>query len=306
MAVPTAAATVDSMTGPMTDPMIAPAGSPVPVPLPCLDPAAVTRTDRSAVVGVRLAMLAAGQLQLAETFLASDVADLHAGIHQARKSIRRVRSALALGRRALGVGGRRLDAELGRLCRGLSRLRDAQALVEALQRLRDKAPRELQAILPAAEAAACQRRDRLLQQALARDPHFAARRRRLRAASLRLQRLDWAALRTADITKAAQRSERRAAKAGRRARQKSSDDESWHVFRRRLRRLHQQDSLLAALQLPVRAEAKALEHQAQALGEAQDDAMLLAHCGRRSPFTPAQRALLRKTARERLRDARGQ
>ena len=255
---------------------------------------------------MRLAMLAAGQLQLAEGFLASDFADLHAGIHQARKSIRRVRSALALGRRALGSGAKRLDGELGRLCRGLSRLRDAQALVEALQRLRERAPRELQAILPAAVAAACQRRDRLLEQALARDPHYAARRRRLRAAALRLQRLDWAALRTADISKAAQRSERRAGKAGRRARQQFSDDESWHVFRRRLRRLHQQDSLLAALQLPVRAVARALERQANALGEAQDDALLLAHCGRRSPFTPAQRALLRKTARERLRDARGQ
>ncbi len=306
MVASTTGSTADPKTGPMIDPMITLATGHAPVPSLSLDPIAVGRAERTGPVGARLAILAVGQLRLAEELLASKLADLHTGIHQARKSIRRVRSALALGRRALGAGARRLDAELARLCRGLSRLRDAQALVEALQRLQEKAPRDLQAILPAAEAAACQRRDRLLEQALARDPRFAARRRRLRAAARRLQRLDWAALRTADIAKATRRSERRAGKAGHRARHQPSDDESWHVYRRRLRRLHQQDSLLAALQLPVRAEAKALERQAHALGEAQDDVILLSHCGRRSPFTPAQRVLLRKVARERLRDVRGQ
>lgn len=269
-----------------------------------LDAVAESSADRAGSVGPRLAVLAAQQLRLAEEWLASEITDLHAGIHQARKSIRRARSALALGARAQGPGARSLDEELARVCRGLSRLRDAQALVEALQRLREKAPHGLQAILPAAEAAACRRRDRLLEEALARDPRFAARRRRLRAASLRLLRLDWDSLSTADIARARRHSERRAGKAGHRARHQTSDDESWHVYRRRLRRLHQQDSLLAALQLPVRAEAKALELQANALGQAQDNVLLLSHCGRRSPFTPAQRALLRETARERLRYAR--
>jgi CHAD domain-containing protein len=294
------------MADPMPDPMITAAIGQGHVPCFSVDGVALGRADRAGSVGPRLARLAAAQLWRAEELLEGQAPGLHAGIHQARKSIRRVRSALALGGRTLGTGARSVDAELGRLCRGLSRLRDAQALVEALQRLREQAPPELQAVLPAAEAAACQRRDRLLEQALARDPHFAARRRRLHAASLRLQRLDWAALRTVDIAKATRRSERRARKAGRRARHQPSDDDSWHVYRRRLRRLHQQDSLLDALQLPVRAEAKALERQALALGQAQDDVLLLAHCGRRSPFTPAQRALLRKSARERLRDVRSQ
>lgn len=271
-----------------------------------VEAAAPIRAERASKIGPRLGQLAAAQLQLAEQMLASPAAELHTGIHQGRKSIRRVRSALALGRRVLGPGAESLDQELGRLCRGLSRLRDAQALVEALQRLREHASPGLLAILPAAEAAASQRRDLILRQALARDPGFAARRRRLRAASVRLQRLDWAALQSADIAKASQRSERRAGKSGRRAGHHSSDNESWHVYRRRLRRLHQQDSLLAALPLPGRAEAnKAMDRLARALGEAQDNVVLLSHCGRRSPFTPAQRALLRQIARQRLQQLRG-
>lgn len=285
----------------MTDPMSTLTSGTVSL---STDAVVQSRTEWARPIGPRLALLAARQLQLAQEMLASPVGDLHAGIHQGRKSIRRARSALALGRRALGPGAKSLDQELGRLCRGLSRLRDAQALLEALQRLRENARPELLAILPAAEAAAGQRRDQILEQALARDPGFAARRRRLRAAALRLQRLDWASLQPVDIAKATQRGERRAGKCGRRAAQHPSDNEVWHVYRRRLRRLRQQDTLLAALQLPARADVKAMDRLTHALGEAQDNVVLLSHCAGRSPFTTAQRMLLREVARKRLREAR--
>jgi len=44
--------------------------------------------------------------------------------------------------------------------------------------------------------------------------------------------------------------------------------------------------------------------EATLLGEAQDDALLLRHCGARSPFPPELRKLLRKEARARLRRVR--
>lgn len=255
-------------------------------------------------LGPRLRALATAQLQQAEELLADEGQTRHASLHQARKCIRRVRASLALGARALGPAGSRLDEELGRLCRGLSRLRDAQALVEVLQRLPASAPRHERTALAEAGAAACQRRDRLLTEALARDPQFASRRQRLRAARQRLGRLDWQALRPDDIDAAVKRSERRARKAARRASKHQDRDLDWHVYRRRLRRLHQQGSMLAKLQVPLRPQARELERRAAALGEAQDDVLLLAHCGRRSPFTPAQRTLLRSIASERLRAAR--
>lgn len=85
--------------------------------------------------GRSLREFALAELDRAAAQLACEGEARHAGVHQARKSLRRVRATLALARRALGEPGRRLDEDLARLCRGLSALRDGQALVEALQRL---------------------------------------------------------------------------------------------------------------------------------------------------------------------------
>ena len=69
-------------------------------------------------LGLGLKDFANGQLRQAEAFLACDGESLHAGIHQARKSIRRVRATLALGLRSIDPRAKRLDDDLGRLCRG--------------------------------------------------------------------------------------------------------------------------------------------------------------------------------------------
>lgn len=255
-------------------------------------------------LGLRLCAVAHEQLLLAGKHLAADVEGLHTGIHQARKSIRRVRAILALGMRRLDPRAQRLDADLAQLCRGMSRLRDAQALIEALHRLNDNAPDDVCAILPEAETAARQRRDELLAQALKRDPQFLSRRRRLQSMSDRLLRLNWQPLGDAEAVAAILRSERRVEKASRRAKRHPDRHEDWHVLRRRMRRLRQQDTVLARVCPEVRTRMPGLENQADALGHAQDDTLVVMQCGRMSPFSREHRTLLRRIARERLQHAR--
>ncbi|MGH8172535.1 MAG: CHAD domain-containing protein, partial [Rhodanobacteraceae bacterium] len=85
--------------------------------------------------GTALRDYAAAELDRAMALLAWRGGRLHAGVHQARKSLRRARAVLALGMPALGPGAELLGREFGRLNRRLSKLRDAQALVEVLDSL---------------------------------------------------------------------------------------------------------------------------------------------------------------------------
>ncbi len=260
--------------------------------------------DENAPVGLRLMAYASEQLLQAQTHLSREGEARHSGIHEARKCIRRTRATLALGARVFDQRAKRLDDELGRLCRGLSPLRDAQALIEALQRLDDTAPSVVRAALPLAELAARKRRDQMLERALKRDPQFKSRRQRLLAAQERLLRLDWQAVSDKTVSNAVTRSRRRADMARRQIKGYPDDDDAWHVFRRRLRRLRQQDSILAELRPDLRPRIKGLEQQARVLGESQDDVLLINHCGKRSPFSSDQRKQLRDIARERLQRTR--
>lgn len=261
--------------------------------------------DHACPLGLRLMAFACAQLLQAEAHLAHDGEELHTGIHEARKCLRRVRATLALGKRAFDGRAKRLDDDLGRLCRGMSRLRDAQALIEALRRLDSSAAEAVRHILPGAETAARHRRDRMLALALAKDPGFKARRRRMEDLRKRLVRLDWQAVDAKDIGKALARSERRAVKAGNRAEKHPGDDQAWHAYRRRLRRLRQQHNALSELGLVQWPINRDLDSRTESLGESQDDLLLLNHCRRHSPFPPKQRALLRATAKQRLLRMRG-
>lgn len=263
-----------------------------------------TPIEEASAIGTGMMACASEQMQQARTHLARNGEAAHSGIHEARKCIRRVRAALALGSSVFDERARRLDDDLGRLCRGLSPLRDAQALIEALRRLDDSAPAAVRAILPDAEIAARNRRDSMLERAIKRDPQFDSRRKRLLAAQARLLCLQWQAVSDEVVSKAVARSRRRIEKARQRIRRHPDDDDAWHAFRRRLRRLRQQDSLLGKLRPDLRPGASDLEHQARVLGESQDDALLLGHCGNRSPFTSDQRKRLKAAAGERLRNAR--
>jgi CHAD domain len=260
-------------------------------------------------LGLRLKAFALAQLDQAERHLAREGEDRHAGIHQARKCLRRSRALLALATKSFAAESERLDAALGRLCRGLSSLRDAHAILEALRQVQTDAPTDTRAALAGVDAPARAHRDALLARALARDPEFAARRQRLRGMRERLARLDWSAVDANVLRDGLARSERRLAKARKRARKHPQDDELWHSYRRKLRRLRQQDSLLAEIGSPVRPDTEGLAERAHALGASQDDFLVLRYCapasrlgGGRLPR--AQRERLRALAQERLRRAR--
>ena len=256
-------------------------------------------------LGPALREFALSELAQAARQLAREGSERHSGIHQARKSLRRARAALALARRDLGEPGRHLDEQIASLCRGLSALRDGQALVEALKRLGPTAAPALEAQLPQAIELAKVRREQLLERALARDPGLARRRARIEGFARRLARLRWDEVREKRVARAVERSERRLAKARRRVERQPGHDERWHVLRRRLRRLRQQDHLLMSLAPALRTVAGVPLEEATMLGEAQDDVLLLRHCGSHSPFPPPLRRELRTDARERLARVRG-
>ncbi len=259
-------------------------------------------------LGIALQSFASAQLQRAIAYLAQPGKARHQGIHEGRKCIRRARATLALAAKAFkrhdcAVRAARLDEELGRLCRGLSPLRDAQALTEALARLSREAP-DVSAILPAASKAAKARRDQLMQSALQRNPDFLSRRQRLADAIKRLQHLAWQDVNDADVQRAVSYSMRRVEKAQRKAHRHPELDEIWHKYRRRLRRLRQQSSLLATIKAELCPAFVGLEQHAERLGESQDDALLLKHCGKRSPFAPNHRKIIRAITSARLRHMR--
>lgn len=261
--------------------------------------------DTAPATGAILRAFALEQLQQAQKYLASKGEDRHTGVHEARKCLRRIRATLALGAKVFDKAkARSIDEELGRLCRGLSHLRDAQALIEALQRLRDTGPAAARLILPQAEVPALRRREQILQRALLRDPGFAARRHRLAGLQKRLGKLDWHALGQKDIARALKQGQRRVDKARRRAKRHPDDAAAWHLYRRRLRRLRQQDTLLSPFHIKPLAKMQSKDQLATALGESQDDVLLLHHCGKRSPFSPAHRAVLAQLARARIESRR--
>jgi CHAD domain-containing protein len=254
-------------------------------------------------VGLRLREFACLQLAFAERQLANHGENLHDGIHHARKSLRRTRAVLALGASIFDHRAKALDAELRQLCHGLSSVRDAQALVVMLSHLGDDTP-EVRPIAPDVIAAATRRRDKLLAGLLQRDPGMASRRKRIHGMRDRIAQLYWQSVDDGAVRHGLARSERRALKAESRAQRRKDDDGAWHAFRRRLRRLHQQNTLLGELAPELHSEHHRVEQRTDALGEAQDDVLLLARCRSHSPFAPAHRSLLRKIARMRLTHAR--
>ena len=290
------------------DPPVAAAGAPAE-PSPAGDPAdAPTAPPRSP--GAALGAYAVDELRQAAALLDLPGDARHEGVHQARKSMRRARACLALrerGDRDHAQTARRvaaLDAELRALCRGLSAVRDAQALCEALERLAPDVPRPAARRFARIRALARARRAQALARALERDPGFARRRRRLAALAEAVAALGWARLDADALERGLARSRRRVRKARRHVRRHADDDAGWHRYRRRLRRLRQQVvALIAGGLAPPRGRRK-LEAAASRLGEAQDDALVLRACRRKGLFDGEQRALLRALARARLQRAR--
>jgi CHAD domain-containing protein len=180
-----------------------------------------------------------------ERALASS-SDRHKGVHEARKAIRRLRALLSFGRKIFGAQGEALDGKLRSLGRGLSRLRDAEVAVGTVHTLARRAHdddklrwRELEQVLAARRAA-------LMDQALAADPAFERRRRRVAALCKALEALAWDALEEKTVAAELERSRKRVSRARERASAQPTPANA-HRWRRKVRRLRMQLAVLEAL-----------------------------------------------------------
>lgn len=249
--------------------------------------------------GDRAAALAAADARTLAATLATAPAD-PAGVHEARKSVRRLRSLLALGRRALGKDDvDAIDDELRSLAKGLSALRDGQVVQDMARHLASEADdaSNWDALLPLL----AQRQQHRLTDALRDDPGFMRRQARAHRLAERLQQLPWRRLHADDLRLALARSMRRQVRAQEVA-MASGDVDDLHDWRRRSRRLRMQLSALRKLRvrLPVNGHGEAgLKHIARLvdqLGTLQDLVLLQEAL---DALEPAHAPTLTATARRR-------
>lgn len=222
--------------------------------------------------------------------------ELHAGVHRARKAIRRLRSILALidGRLEATAG---IDRGLNRLGDGLSELRDAHVLVELAESFAREARQQWAPMV----GHLTRRRDRCAERVLADDPGFARRRAEVRRLAADLDALDWQRLGDKHLAAGWKRGHKRVARAGRRARREPTPDHL-HRLRRRMRRLRMQWDALRVVAPDVagsgaramaRKDIKALRESIDRLGRLQD-LRVLGDAVRDAADVPGRDALLRQ------------
>lgn len=217
---------------------------------------------------------------------------VHEGVHQARKSLRRTRATLALGAVVLGPGAELIDREVRRVTRRLSKMRDAQALVETLDRLVKKGkPPEALPVLRRARRSAARARVESARRELASDPGLARKRALLVTLRAALPALPWETLTETRVRDAFADGMAKIDVAGARARATGRDDD-WHRWRRRVRRLSQQHRAIGSQIVDISAARRRVKTLAELLGEGQDYALLHDHCGKRSIFPDPDRQIL--------------
>lgn len=251
-------------------------------------------------LGIALRDYAVAELDAAISRLGWRGGRVHAGVHLARKALRRTRATLSLGEGALGPGAWLIDRELRRLNRGLSSLRDAQALVETLNReIANEDETAARPLLARARRMAAAARAGAARAALRTDPAFAGKRALLTTLRAALSGLPWRDLGEIVVRDALARAAARIAQAQVQARASGSDDD-WHRWRRRARRYSQQRRALTAAGAMSEHAPAFDKHMTERLGRLQDLVLLVEHCGRGAPFAKRDRALLREYARPRL------
>ncbi len=262
--------------------------------MPAANLKAVSGTSKD--VGEALRAYACKELLHAMTCLSWRQARLHQGVHQTRKSLRRVRATLALTNGVLGRGAVLIDRELRRINRSLSDLRDGQALVEAADRLvKADSSSGHGALVRSARQAAIRRRAELGRIATSGSVNLSEHRNLIAVILGGLPALPWSAVDEPGVLRALEESGSRERCAGLQA-TKSGRDADWHRWRRRIRRLSQQHRALydlCGLPQDIRDQDKAV---AVLMGEVQDFSLLAEHCGARSPFPAADRRPLRALA----------
>lgn len=204
------------------------------------------RADASRT-GQRAAALAAGDARSLAAALAMAPAD-PAGVHEARKSVRRLRSLLALGRRALGKDAvDAIDHELRLLARDLSALRDGQVVYDTARQLAaDTMDADERATWHALLPLLAERHRQRLADVLSEDPGFVRRQAQAHRQAEQLQRLPWHRLHGRDLRQALARSMQRQMRAQATALASGGVDDL-HAWRRRSRRLRMQLTALRKL-----------------------------------------------------------
>lgn len=225
--------------------------------------------DTAVAPGTFLAMLARKECKAIAKSLGNR-RDLHKGIHEARKAIRRLRSLLDLVSETMGPDTAKLDLALRQQAKRLSRLRDAQVVVAVAEKLAlDDASGEW-AI--AAQALAVQR-DVLLDAELARDPAFARRKAAIGDIAIVFDKLRWKRVSRKSLQQSIRRGHRRVDKSERAAAEQRTPA-NLHRWRRRVRRLRMQlDTLRAFNELAASKIAPGSAHHsksAKALGRLAD------------------------------------
>ncbi|GAB3346707.1 CHAD domain-containing protein [Lysobacter tyrosinilyticus] len=221
-------------------------------------------------------------------------ARLHAGVHRARKAIRRIRAVLALGADVLDREGSRLEHGLRQVNRGMSELRDAHALVETLERLlpmaSDDATRRL---LRRSRRAAAQRRARLgrsTRQVRKVDEACSG----LKALREVAAELDWEGIRGTTLAAALMADEIRMSAVCAQALDVGADAD-WHRWRRRVR-THLQQQRACALAGVGAGVSRYEQSLAEQMGAMQDLSLLLSQCGHGSALSKPDRKQLRHFA----------
>jgi hypothetical protein len=221
-------------------------------------------------------------------------ARLHAGVHRARKAIRRIRAVLTLGADVLDREGSRLEHDLRRVNRRMSELRDAHALVETLERLLPKASDHgIRRLLRRSRRAAAQRRARLSRSN--RQAHKVDEARaELKALREVATELDWDGIRATTLAAALMATEAGMSAACTQALATGADAD-WHRWRRRVRTHLQQQraSALAGAGAGVSLYDQSLAEQ---MGAMQDLSLLMTQCGPGSVFSKQDRKHLRRFA----------
>lgn len=243
--------------------------------------------------GDHLKVYAIAQMQRAIACLGWRGSRAHAGVHQARKSLRRTRACLALGESSLGAGAGTIDRELSNVCDSLSDLRDAKARVESLDRLlRGNAESEVHSCLMSAKRLAIKARTEAMRKEQAGDPHFLTRCERLQVLLAAMPVLPWNHINASALTYAMQQTLQVCDQAAETA-LKRGREKDWHRLRRRRRRMAQQHTAIEQCAMALPQPQIPDRKLGELLGQAQDLSVLQEFFRKHEELSPEKRQQLR-------------
>lgn len=240
----------------------------------------------SSRTGKRVAALAADEIQVLAGALAEAPA-MPAGVHEARKSIRRLRSLLALVRAPLGKAEvRAIDDALQALAKGLSALRDGQVVLDTADHCaRHAGDADETASWGALTPLLAHQQEHRVAEALADDPGFVRRQAQAHRQAEQLRALPWHRLHANDLRHGLARSLHRQQRA-QEAALASGDIDDLHDLRRKSRRLRMQLNAMKRLRVSTHGVALASRDIAELvdqLGALQDLALLQRALGTLEP-----------------------